>query len=316
MLVTDRERFTDELHALADKYGRERSALLPILQEVQAKHRQISPYAMQVIADLLGIHPVEVHSVVSFYAFLDDKPKGRFVIRLCRTISCDLAGKDRIARQLENDLGIAFGETTPDGKISLEFTPCIGMCDQAPAGLVNDEVVTYLSGDQARSIVRKLRENLDPKGLVGRFGDGNNAHDLVQTMVHNNIRKQGPVIFAPLERGEALKKAIAMTPQEVIRDIKTARLRGRGGAGFPTGMKWDFTRSAPGDERFIICNADEGEPGTFKDRVILTECPDLLFEGMTIAGYAIGADTGILYLRAEYAYLRAFLEHVLRFGTP
>jgi [NiFe] hydrogenase diaphorase moiety large subunit len=157
MLVTDRERFTDELHALADKYGRERSALLPILQEVQAKHRQISPYAMQVIADLLGIHPVEVHSVVSFYAFLDDKPKGRFVIRLCRTISCDLAGKDRIARQLENDLGIAFGETTPDGRFTLEWANCMGMCDQGPALLVNDRVYTRVTPDTVHEILEECR---------------------------------------------------------------------------------------------------------------------------------------------------------------
>ncbi|MBN1558061.1 MAG: NADH:ubiquinone oxidoreductase, partial [Lentisphaerae bacterium] len=91
----------------------------------------------------------------------------------------------------------------------------------------------------------------------------------------------------------------------------TSRLRGRGGAGFPTGMKWDFTRQAGGTRRFVVCNADEGEPGTFKDRVILTECPDLVFEGMAIAGYAVGADTGVLYLRAEYSYLRRFLEDVL-----
>jgi [NiFe] hydrogenase diaphorase moiety large subunit len=97
----------------------------------------------------------------------------------------------------------------------------------------------------------------------------------------------------------------------VIRDMKTSRLRGRGGAGFPTGMKWDFTRAADGDQKYVVCNADEGEPGTFKDRVMLTQRADLLFEGMAIAGYAVGADTGILYLRAEYAYLRAFLESVL-----
>ena len=106
-----------------------------------------------------------------------------------------------------------------------------------------------------------------------------------------------------------------MSPAEVIREIKTARLRGRGGAGFPTGMKWEFTRAAGGDERYLICNADEGEPGTFKDRVILTERPDLLFEGMTVAGYAIGARQGILYLRAEYAYLRALPRGRAR-GAP
>ena len=157
MLVTERERFRDELHALADEHGHDRSALLPILQTVQSRHREISPYAMQVIADLLGVHPVEVHSVVSFYSFLDDKPKGRFVIRLCRTISCELAGKQRIARQLENDLGIRFGETTADGMFTLEWGNCMGMCDQGPAMLVNDRVYTRVTPDMVADILRECR---------------------------------------------------------------------------------------------------------------------------------------------------------------
>ena len=102
-----------------------------------------------------------------------------------------------------------------------------------------------------------------------------------------------------------------MRPAEVIRSVKTSRLRGRGGAGFPCGLKWEFTRGAEGERKFVLCNADEGEPGTFKDRVLLTERPDRVFAGMTIAGYAIGAEQGILYLRVEYAYLRPFLEDVL-----
>ena len=147
--------------------------------------------------------------------------------------------------------------------------------------------------------------------MVQRLGDGHNAHELVHAMVQNNIRRAGPLIFSPPNRGEAIRKALAMTPVEVIRAVKTARLRGRGGAGFPTGMKWEFTRAAPGDRRYILCNADEGEPGTFKDRVLLTELPDRVFAGMTIAGYAIGAAEGVLYLRGEYAYLQHYLEHVL-----
>jgi [NiFe] hydrogenase diaphorase moiety large subunit len=130
-------------------------------------------------------------------------------------------------------------------------------------------------------------------------------------MVVNNICQTGPVFLANAAEGKALANALAMSPVEVIRNVKTSRLRGRGGAGFPTGMKWEYTRAADSDRRVIICNADEGEPGTFKDRVILTEYPALMVEGMTIGAYAIGADTGIIYLRAEYTYLRDFLESVL-----
>jgi NADH:ubiquinone oxidoreductase subunit E len=157
MLVTERERLREELVALADKYGRQRSSLMPILQEVQRRQSRISEYAMQVIADLLDIHPVEVYSVVSFYSFLGEQPHGQFVIRLCRTITCDMAGKSNIARQLENDLGIHFGQTTPDGKFSLHWANCLGMCDQGPAMLVNDQVFTRVTPDKVHGILEQCR---------------------------------------------------------------------------------------------------------------------------------------------------------------
>jgi NADH:ubiquinone oxidoreductase subunit E len=157
MLVTERERLRDEITALADRLGRERSSLIPILQEVQTRYLQISEYALQVVADLLDIHPVEVYSVASFYSFLDHAPKGRFVIRLCRTISCDMAGKDAVARQLQNDLGVDFGETTTDDKFSLEWANCIGMCDQGPALLVNDQVFARVTPEKVHEILEACR---------------------------------------------------------------------------------------------------------------------------------------------------------------
>ena len=157
MLVTERERLREELVALADHYGRERSALMPILQEVQRRQSRISEYAMQVIADLLDIHPVEVYSVVSFYSFLGEEAQGQFVIRLCRTITCDMAGKSHLARQLENDLGIRFGQTTPDGKFSLHWANCLGMCDQGPALLVNDQIFTRVTPERMHGILEQCR---------------------------------------------------------------------------------------------------------------------------------------------------------------
>ena len=291
--------------------GNDRSRMMDIVRAVQDEFGCVSGEAMNAIAKQVSAHRVEVESVVSFYSFLSSKPKGNVVIRLCDDVIDEMKGSRRVAAAFKEELGIEFGETTPDGKITLEYTPCIGMCDQAPAALINDTVVTWLSSDSAHWMVAELREHMDPAKLIHSFGDGNNGHDLVRSVVSNNIRQHGEVIFGSSESGVGLGKALAMSPVEVIRDIKTARLRGRGGAGFPTGMKWDFTRQAPGDQKYVLCNADEGEPGTFKDRVLLTERPDLVFEGMTIAGYAIGADTGVLYLRAEYAYLRPFLEDLL-----
>jgi len=253
-----------------------------------------------------------VESLVSFYAFFSQKPKGKVVIRLCEDVIDEMNGAANVAKAFEEAFGISFGQTTPDGMVTLEWTPCIGMSDQAPAALVNDVIVTHLDGDKARAIAQLIKEHGTDAPLVKTLGDSNNGRDLIRSMVVNNIRMKGPVVLDAFASGVALQKAVAMTPAEVIRDIKTSRLRGRGGAGFPTGMKWDFTRQAAGGQRYVLCNADEGEPGTFKDRVILTEQPDLMFEGMTIAGYAIGATTAILYLRAEYAYLQAWLESVLK----
>ena len=300
------------IREICASFANDKTRMMDIACAVQARFGCISSEALDLIAAAVGVPRVEVESTVSFYTFLSEQPKGRTVIRLCNDIIDEMAGAAIVARAFEDALGIQVGQTTPDGSISLEYTPCIGMCDQAPAALVNDVVVTYLSSDKAREIVEELRRSADPRKLVHRLGDGNNAHPLVHAMVHNGIRRKGPVVFAELPPGAALKKALAMSPVEVIRDIKTSRLRGRGGAGFPTGMKWDFTRQAEGEPKCLLCNADEGEPGTFKDRVILTEYADLLFEGMTIGGYAVGAETGLLYLRGEYAYLRALLEQTLQ----
>ncbi len=293
------------------QFNNDRTRLMDIVEAVQATCGSVTDQAIDLIAAEVGCARVEVDGAVTFYAFLSKQQKGKVVIRVCNDIIDQMNGSEAVEQAFASELGIGFNQTTPDGCITLEHTPCIGMCDQAPAALVNDVVVTNLDGDKVRDIVKKLRRKCAPADLVTRLGDGNNSNDLVRSMVNNNIRKAGRVIFADYTPNAGLMKSLAMSPAEVISEIKNARLRGRGGAGFPTGLKWEFTRGAEGALKYLICNADEGEPGTFKDRVILTERADLLFEGMTIAGYAIGAGTGILYLRGEYAYLRRYLEDVL-----
>jgi len=292
-------------------FANDKGRLMDILLGVQAQAGCIAPEALDEIAQSLSMNRVEVESAATFYAFFSRRPRGRFVIRLCNDVVDRLQGMDRIAAAFREELGIEFGQTTADGLISLEYTPCIGMSDQAPALLINDKVVTHVSTDMVREIVQTLRTSKRLDQLKLTLGDGNNSHPLVHSMVNNNLRERGAVVFAPYTPGVALQRALSEQPVELIKIVKTSRLRGRGGAGFPTGMKWEFTRAAAGKRKFIVCNADEGEPGTFKDRVILTEAPGLMFEGMTIAGYAIGAAEGIVYLRGEYAYLLPYLEDVL-----
>jgi [NiFe] hydrogenase diaphorase moiety large subunit len=299
------------LQEICNDCGNDRTRMMDILRATQERFGCISDDAMNLISDLVGTHRVEVEGAASFYAFLSKAPKGDVVIRVCNDVVDKMNGVDRVAQAFREELGIDFGETTADGKFTLEWTPCIGMSDQSPAVLVNDEVMTRVSSDKARDIVSALKGGREYYKLRHPLGDGNNAHKLVHSMVTNNVHLKGDVLLADFTPGAGLANALGITPTEVIRSLKTARLRGRGGAGFPTGMKWEFAHMAEGTCKYVLCNADEGEPGTFKDRVLLTECADLLFEGMTVAGYAIGAEEGILYLRAEYLYLRRLLELTL-----
>jgi [NiFe] hydrogenase diaphorase moiety large subunit len=302
---------SDVNRQICGKFGNDKGRLMDILLSIQAESGCIASDALDDIAKALSISRVEVESAATFYAFFSREPRSRFVIRLCNDIIDQIKGMDRIAAAFRAELGIDFGQTTADGLFFLAYTPCIGMCDQAPALLINHKVVTRVSTDMVHEIVQTLRETKNLEQVKLTLGDGNNSHPLVRAMVVNNLREPGAVVFAPTTPGVALQRALSEQPVELIKIVKASRLRGRGGAGFPAGMKWEFTRAAVGERKFVVCNADEGEPGTFKDRVILTEAAGLMFEGMTIAGYAIGASEGIVYLRGEYAYLLQFLEEIL-----
>ncbi len=168
MIATEQQNLTAEIAELAGRHGRDRGALMPILQALQERHHQISEFAMQEVAALLDVHPVEVYSVVTFYAFLKAGKEGKFVIRLCRTISCDMREKDKVARQMENELGISFGQTTADGMFTLEWANCLGMCDQGPAMLVNDQVFTAVTFEKVHDVLEGCRRSFSvhpaPKG--------------------------------------------------------------------------------------------------------------------------------------------------------
>ena len=157
MLATTSEQLHAEIAELIEKLGPGRSSLIPILQEVKRRYRGVDAEAMQVVAEALDIHPVEVYSVASFYAFLHGAPEGRFVIRLCGTLSCDFAGKQAVADALQKELGIAFNETTDDELFTLEWASCVGMCDQGPAMLVNDRVYTRVTPEQVPAILADCR---------------------------------------------------------------------------------------------------------------------------------------------------------------
>jgi len=157
MLILEKNMLTEEIEKLAEKYGNNRASLMPILQAIQAKYNYISDHSQQEIARVLDIHPVEVFGVISFYAFHHSEPQGRNIVRLCKTICCEHAGKDIVERAIEREIGVKFGETTKDQKVTLEFTSCLGMCDQGPAMMVNSQVYTKLDPETACEILSKIK---------------------------------------------------------------------------------------------------------------------------------------------------------------
>ncbi len=301
-----------KIKAIVAKFNHDRMRLMDILHEVRDEFGYIPEESVRVMAGLLNTSEVDVHQTISFYHFYSTKPVGKYAVYLNNSAVACMMGRDEIARAFEKEAGIAFNSVTPDGLIGLWDTADIGMNDQEPAAIINDIVFTKLTASKVRELVAAFRNGTAVKDLVTKYGDGENSHPKIKSMVHNNIVKKGPVLFSDYELGMAIRKAVNMSPELVIEEVKKSNLRGRGGAGFPAGMKWDFCRKSRGAEVYLVCNADEGEPGTFKERVILTELPKQLFEGMIIAGYAIGAREGILYLRYEYRYLLDYLNHTLQ----
>ncbi len=296
-----------------DKYNRDKTRLMDILISIQSEFGYISQESVSQIAHELHMSEVDVEQTISFYHFFSMKPTGKFSIYLNNSVVANMMGRKEVAETFEEEVGIKFGNITADGLIGLYDTACIGMNDQEPAAIINNHIFTKLTPFRAKEIIRDIKEGKKVQDMfTASFGDGANRDDLVKSVVSNNIRKIGPILDPQYKIGDAIKKIIKLTPEEVITEIKSSNIRGRGGAGFPTGLKWEFCRNASDGIKYLLCNADEGEPGTFKDRVILTELPRLLFEGMVIAGYAIGAVEGILYIRHEYKYLEEYLENILK----
>ena len=302
-----------DVKSIIAKYNKDQTRLMDILIDIQDSLGFISPEAIDVISEDLNLSQVDVEQTISFYHFFSMTPLGKYNIYLNNSAVANMMGCAEVAKVFEEEAGSKFGEVSKDGLLGMFYTSCIGMNDQEPAAIINGMVFTRLTKFRAREIIRDIKEGKNVEEMyVASYGDGANSNQLIKSVVSNNIRKIGPILSPKAEYGSALKKVIKLSPDEVIDEVKLSNIRGRGGAGFPTGLKWEFCRKAPGDRKYIFCNADEGEPGTFKDRVLLTERPKRLLEGMAIAGYAVGAEEGIIYLRYEYKYLEEYLENVIK----
>ena len=270
-----------------------RAALLPALQAAQQFHGWLPEVVAAEVGRVLAVPLADVHGVIDFYAMLSRQPMGRTVARICSAPVCALAGAEGLADALCRHLQMEPGEVSLDGEFTVEHAPCLGLCDHAPALLVGETALGRARPEQAAEIC--ARGGARPVTFVG--GD--------IRILTSNCGQGHPTSLADYRSGggyAGLKKALTMTPQDVLAEVKAAGLVGRGGAAFPTGVKWEGAAKALGHPKYIVCNADESEPGTFKDRILMEEDPQRTIEGMIIAAHAVGARRGYFYVRGEYPY--------------
>ncbi len=283
-------------------YPHHPNSLVQLLREAQAAQGWLPRPWLAALAQELGLTLAHVEGVASFYRFLHLQPVGRYRILFSDNITDRMLGSEALMAELCDRLKVKPGEVRGDGRVSIAPASCTGLGDQGPALLVNHhQVVTRL--DAAR--VARIAELVEAEVPAAQWPAEWSAVD-------DQVRRPDVLLGSTLRPGEALAAALARGPQRTLDEVQRSNLRGRGGAGFATGTKWDLCRKAGGDARVVVCNADEGEPGTFKDRVLLTRHADEVIEGMTIAAFAIGATQGLLYLRGEYRYLLEPLEAVLQ----
>lgn len=288
------------LRRIAARYRDDPIQLLQMLRAVQASYSYVPQEAIAFLAQYLHLPLTQVRGVVEFYSFLHLHPRGRYDVYFSDSITDHMQGSRALAARLCERLGVETGTPRADGQVTIDFTSCTGLCDQGPAGLVNGLAVTQL----APARIDEMADLIDA-------GIGLEAWPREWFSVRDNIRRPGVIFSTELAPGQAITAALQRGAEAMLRELDSAGLRGRGGSGFKTAHKWRSCREAPGDPHFVVCNADEGEPGTFKDRVLLTRLAEQLFEGMTLAGYVVGSPQGLLYLRGEYQYLIPHLEGIL-----
>lgn len=275
--------------------------LLHRLHDIQKRDRYISDASIRVLAEQLDIPIAQVQSVVDFYTFFHREPRGSYDILFSNCTSC---GDIALMQMLCDLLAVKAGETRADGRVSVSETSCIGMCDHGPSALVNGLPVIGLTAERVKSIADLIDSGIAPDAWPAEWFE-----------IGDHVQRRDLLLADSFLSGSALQVVVNSGADTVLEKIDGSVLRGRGGAGFNTAQKWTFCREAAHGEQsdtcYVICNADEGEPGTFKDRLLLTTYADTVFEGMTLCARVIGAKQGFLYLRGEYRYLLEHLEAVL-----
>jgi [NiFe] hydrogenase diaphorase moiety large subunit len=289
-----------ELDAIVDCHGGAPTSLLQVLREAQELEGWLPPATLTHLARRLGLPRAHVVGVAGFYSFLHLKRAGRYRVLFSDSITDRMLGNLELLERLCGSLWVERGKPSEDGLVRVDTTSCTGMCDQGPAMLVNGRAIARLTAARVDAVAELIRarqplEDWPPELFA----------------IEDNIHREDILLGSDLPPGAPIRAVLERGAAETLEEIKRANLRGRGGAGYATGLKWEACRNAPGETHYVVCNADEGEPGTFKDRVLLARRADLVFEGMTVCAHVIGARQGFLYLRGEYLHLLDPLREVL-----
>jgi [NiFe] hydrogenase diaphorase moiety large subunit len=293
---------TGSIDALLQRHQNAPHRLVQVLGDLQANRSWLSRPALQEVAKGLKLPLAHVEGVAGFYRFFHTEPVGQYRILFSDNITDRMLGSEALMQKLCERLGIRPKHMRADGRVSVAATSCTGLCDQGPAALINhNQVVTKLTPARIEHMVSLIESQVP----VAQW-----PADWFQ--VNDQIRLANVKLGEQPAPGKGIAAAIARGPQGMLDDIKRSKLRGRGGAGFATGTKWQLCRNSRGQTHYVVCNADEGEPGTFKDRVLLSSYADTVFEGMAIAALVVGSDKGLMYLRGEYRYLLPHLEELLQ----
>jgi NADH-quinone oxidoreductase subunit F len=300
-----------------------RHLLLPTLHSIQGRVGWISPGAVNYVSRRLDVAPAEVYGVASFYGLFSLSARAPVVAHVCDDIACLTRGAASLCDQLEKQLGPA-GSPTTDGRATWLRSPCLGLCERAPAALVSaagvkprervlapatPAFIETLINDAVGGRLAAEADTLESERSVPQAGKA-------QLHLLRRIGTADPLSVVDYQRHggyEALRRAFDLGPEGVVREVIESRLLGRGGAAFPTGKKWEalLTQRNLGRTHYLICNADESEPGTFKDRIVMEGDPFAIVEGMTIAAFAVGAQKGYLYVRGEYPFSTECLLHAI-----
>lgn len=275
----------------------EAASLLQILIHIQQTLGHVPDEARDSLSEILALPASIIDGVISFYSFLSSDSLGNYDIRFSDNIVDQMSGSRELAQRLINGLGLEAGRPDADKRVTVDYTSCTGMGDQGPAALVNGYTLTQLTPERIDTIAELVATGTPLSDWPSDYF----------TVSENLIEKES-LLDDWYHPGAAIEAVRNTGKGFVLDQLEASGLRGRGGAGFKTGLKWRYCADAEGERKVVVCNADEGEPGTFKDRLLLQSYADRLFEGMTLCAATVGAQQGFLYLRGEYRYLVEALE--------